>query len=43
MVEESLDRAEIQQMRGRIGLLDALEGRLDVLEGELDAFLAGKP
>ena len=36
VMDESLDRAELEQVRGKMGLLDELEG-------ELDAFLAGKP
>ena len=43
VIDESLDRAELEQVRGKMGLLDDISGRLDELEGELDAFLAGKP
>ena len=42
LVDDSMDKAGIELMKGQMDLLENLSGRLDVLEFELDVFLSGK-
>jgi len=42
LVDESLEKAEQELVKGRMVLLDDISGRLSSLELELDAFLSGK-